>query len=184
MRQLPVSVRRLWRTISSVSAAIAGFLLSGVATGVALETDLVDGTTVTNEWRLFASVAVPVVVVASGTAWWLAGAIWRGWSFAVTDAWLQTRHGVIQRITETIPRNRVQTITSQNGPIDRLLNLTSVEVHSAGQHTPTIRIPHLEDVTVDWLRGELVGHQSDSQPHSDPPPATPTNDLVVGLDDV
>jgi membrane protein YdbS with pleckstrin-like domain len=63
---------------------------------------------------------------------------------------------VVGHHTATIPRNRVQTLTSENGPIDRLLGLTSVTVHTAGAGAPNLSIPHLEDATVEWLRGELA----------------------------
>ncbi|MEM7338611.1 MAG: PH domain-containing protein [Actinomycetota bacterium] len=81
---------------------------------------------------------------------------YKSWRFELTDEWIHARWGVITRQTATIPRNRIQTLTSENGPIDRLLDLTSVTVHTAGSAAPNLAIPHLKDETVEWLRSELA----------------------------
>lgn len=99
-------------------------------------------------------IAVGVIVAAIGLVF--AGLRYRSWRFELTDEWIHARWGVITRQTATIPRNRVQTLTSENGPIDRLLDLTSVTVHTAGSAAPNLAIPHLKDETVEWLRSELA----------------------------
>ncbi len=100
----------------------------------------------------------PVLVAAAtgGVGWLVASARYRGWGFELNDEWISGRWGVIGRHRATIPRNRVQTVTSENGPVDRFLGLTSVTVHTAGAGAPNLSIPHLDDDTVEWLRHELA----------------------------
>jgi membrane protein YdbS with pleckstrin-like domain len=108
-------------------------------------------------------VAVPVAIgVVSGVLGWLtAGVRYRSWRFELTDEWIHARWGVVTRHGATIPRNRVQTLTSENGPLDRVLGLTSITVHTAGAGAPNLSIPHLEDATVEWLRSELASGTTD-----------------------
>jgi uncharacterized protein len=107
---------------------------------------------------LLPPVLVPALVAlgVAVPAWFWATMRYRSWRFELTDSWIQARWGVINRYCATVPRNRVQTLTSHNGPLDRLLGLTSVTVHTAGAGAPNLAIPHLEDRTVEWLRGELA----------------------------
>lgn len=97
---------------------------------------------------------VGAAVLAAGLA--VANVRYQAWRFELTDDWIQARWGVVTHHTATIPRNRVQTMTSENGPIDRYLGLTTVVVHTAGARSPDLRIPHLDDSTVTWLRSELA----------------------------
>jgi membrane protein YdbS with pleckstrin-like domain len=144
---LPRSVQRLWR---SAAVALAG-------------TVLVVGTIVELSVRRVADPPLPPLVVPLGLGalalvigWSVATIRYRSWRFELTDQWIQARWGVVTHRTSTIPRNRVQTLTSENGPIDRLLGLTSVTIHTAGSGAPNLSIPHLEDPTVEWLRAELA----------------------------
>lgn len=98
-------------------------------------------------------IAIAALILAIGLP--VATLRYRSWQFQLTDEWIKAQWGVVTRHTATIPRNRVQTLTSENGPIDRFLGLTSVTVHTAGAGAPNLSIPHLEDATVEWLREEL-----------------------------
>ena len=147
MRPLPIAVRRLWQLIS-VAEGVVGFAILAVAEAIIRrQVDL--------PWPpVVGPLAIGILIVAVG--WPLANLRYRYWRFQLTDEWIQARWGVVSRHTATIPRNRVQTLTSENGPIDRLLGLTSVTVHTAGAGAPNLSIPHLEDMTVEWLREELA----------------------------
>lgn len=145
---LPRSVRTLW-----LGAAI-GMGVIAAALGVGLDIAARQGL---DSDPPFPPVVLPLLlgllIAALGSL--LATATWTRWGFQLTDRWIRVRHGVINHREAVIPRNRVQTISSENGPLDRLLGLTSVTVHSAGMGSPNIGIPHLDDSTVAWLRDEL-----------------------------
>ncbi len=147
MQPLPASVRRLWRLTAAGQALVVLLILGAVEVGLRRGFDLPVPPAVV-------PVAVAALALALGVV--LADARYRGWRFELTDEWIQARWGVIGRHSATIPRNRVQTLTSENGPIDRLLGLTSVTIHTAGAGAPNLSIPHLDDGTVEWLRRELA----------------------------
>lgn len=152
MQPLPEPVQRLWR----LSAVGLGALI--VVTGAAL--DLVARRAGSPP---FPPVVVPLLagLAVAAAGWAIATVAYQAWRFELTDDWIQARWGVITHRSATIPRNRVQTLTSENGPIDRMLGLTSVTVHTAGAGAPNLSIPHLDDSTVEWLRGELARGPND-----------------------
>ncbi len=149
---------RLWRTIPLAVGALVA-VVGGIGAGV------LSATTPAPNWLA----VVPIVVGAAtaGIGWLTAGIRYRSWRFELTDQWIHARWGVITRHAATIPRNRVQTLTSENGPLDRVLGLTSITVHTAGAGAPNLSIPHLEDATVEWLRSELGGDSGRGQDHVD-----------------
>ncbi len=147
MQPLPLAVRRLWRSVA-VGQGVLLFIVLGVI-------ELVIRDTIDPPYpALVVPIGAGLVVGTAG--WFLATIRYRSWRFELTSEWIQARWGVLTHHTATIPRNRIQTLTSENGPIDRLLGLTSVTVHTAGAGAPDLSIPHLEDQTVEWLRGELA----------------------------
>ncbi|MCP4225654.1 MAG: PH domain-containing protein [Actinomycetia bacterium] len=147
MQPLPLAVCRLWRSVA-IGQGVLLFIVVGIVETVVR--DAVD--------LPYPAFVVPIGAgLVVGTAgWFLATIRYRSWRFELTSEWIQARWGVLTHHTATIPRNRIQTLTSENGPIDRLLGLTSVTVHTAGAGAPDLSIPHLEDQTVEWLRGELA----------------------------
>ncbi|MCP3992674.1 MAG: PH domain-containing protein [Actinomycetia bacterium] len=147
MQPLPLAVRRLWRSIA-LGQGVLLFIVLGII-------ELVIRDTVDPPYpALVVPIGAGLIVGTAG--WFLATIRYRSWRFELTSEWIQARWGVLTHHTATIPRNRIQTLTSENGPIDRLLGLTSVTVHTAGAGAPDLSIPHLEDQTVEWLRGELA----------------------------
>ncbi len=96
-----------------------------------------------------------VGAVVGSLGWIIAGARWRSWGYEITDEWIAAKWGIFHHRVATVPRNRVQTVTTVDGPIDRALNLSSLNVHTAGLASPNLHIPHLEDETVAFLRSQL-----------------------------
>lgn len=104
---------------------------------------------------LVAPVVAAVVVMALGLG--IAQVRYRTWRYHLDTESVAARWGVITHRSAVVPRNRVQTVTTADGPIDRFLGLTTLTVHTAGAAAPNLTIPHLDDATVDWLRQELAG---------------------------
>lgn len=148
MQPLPPSVRRLWQMVALSTGIGLVVALAAIELAVRRQVDDVPGP----------ALLVPVTAgaVVGGLAFTWAGLAYRAWRFELTDAWVRASWGVVQHYTATVPRNRVQTLTSHNGPLDRLLGLTTITIHTAGAGSPNVSIPHLEDTTVEWLRGELA----------------------------
>ncbi len=147
MQPLPSEVLRLWRIVAAITGVAVAVL--GVAVDVAVRRAVEPS---------FPVAVVPIVAGAliAALGWVWAGVRYRSWRFELTGEWIQARWGVLVQRCATIPRNRIQTMTSENGPLDRLMGLTSVTIHTAGAGAPNLDIPHLDDATVDWLRQELA----------------------------
>ena len=161
MEQLPISVKKLWR----VGGIFTGFVLGLIPAAV-----VVTGV-VAFDWSrsLFALAAVPVVAAMAVGFWW-AGVKFRNWGWQISDRWIEAKHGVLGHHRVVIPRNRVQTVTTNSGPIDRMLDLETITVHTAGAGAPNLTIPHLATATVSTIRRELG--QGVNEPGSEPAPIT------------
>lgn len=148
VQQLPESVKTLWR----VGGLFTGLLLGVMAAGalVALQVGL-DAPSL-----LYAVPTVLFFVIVGLSIWW-AGVRYRNWGWQITDGWIEAKHGVIGRHRIVIPRNRIQTVTTNSGPVDRILDLETITVHTAGAGAPNLTIPHLSTATVARIRDEL-GH--------------------------
>lgn len=146
---LPLPVRRLWRGVAVVSGVAVLFGLGAL--------DLIlRASDVTPPWPPLVVPALTAIVVAiAGLA--VAEARYRTWRYRLDEHSVAARWGVLNHHSAVVPRNRVQTVTTSDGPADRFLGLTTLTVHTAGALAPNLTIPHLDDETVDWLRRELAG---------------------------
>ncbi|MFV0525956.1 MAG: PH domain-containing protein [Acidimicrobiales bacterium] len=147
---LPPSVQRVWRAAAVASGL--GTLIVGSIIDVAVR----DGVDVPFPRFVVPAVLALLEVVIS---WWIADARYRSWRIELTDQWIGARWGVVIQRRAIVPRNRVQTVTSENGPLDRMLGLTTVVVHTAGAGAPNLRIPFMEHDTVEWLADELASRR-------------------------
>lgn len=143
---LPTSVLKLWRQFAIGRAVFIAFVLALIVLAVRAETDA------GGAWYL---IPLGALLLSGALGWLWATAKWRAWSWELTGRWVTASWGVLRRRTVTIPRNRVQTVTTDNGPIDRMLDLTSITIHTAGAGAPNLSVPHLSDTTVEWLREQL-----------------------------
>lgn len=135
-----------------MAAALAGIIVFvGIAAADLVATRYGDASL---PWPPLVLPALVGAVVGS-LGWILAGARWRSWGYEITDEWIAAKWGIFHHRVATVPRNRVQTVTTVDGPIDRALNLSSLNVHTAGLASPNLHIPHLEDETVAFLRSQL-----------------------------
>ncbi len=146
MEQLPISVKKLWR----ISGLFTGFVLGLVPAAVFVTA------VVAFEWStaLLAVAAIPVIASMAVGFWW-AGVKFRNWGWQISDRWIEAKDGVLGHHRVVIPRNRVQTVTTNSGPIDRMLDLETITVHTAGAGAPNLTIPHLSTATVSQIRREL-----------------------------
>lgn len=138
--------------IAWLLAALVVFLvLAGVDVAIRLAAD--------------ASPPLPPVLVAivfgaalAGFGWWWSGRVYDSWRIDLDEERLRVDHGVVVSRSAFVPRTRIQHVSTEQGPIQRTLGLTSLTVHTAGARTPNVDIPHLEIATAEGLRQELVGH--------------------------
>lgn len=117
------------------------------------------------------AIVVELIVVPSLPTGVLAGAVavlaavaavvvppfrYRAWGFALRDADLYLRHGVLFRTTSIVPYARIQHVDTRHGPLDRWLGLATVVVFTAGHRGAIIAIPALAADEAEEMRDSLA----------------------------
>jgi membrane protein YdbS with pleckstrin-like domain len=87
---------------------------------------------------------------------WLIGPLlrWRLTTYELTTRRLRVRTGVLTRRGRDIPLARVNDVSFEQGPLDRLLGCGRLVVESAGEHgqITLTEIPHVEEVHATLFR--------------------------------
>jgi membrane protein YdbS with pleckstrin-like domain len=136
-RRLSPTARWLWRAQGGL-AAFAALLLAGAirssAPGGAL-------------WLL-----LPVVVFGVG-ACLVPELRWSRWRYEIRDEEIDLRHGTVTITRTLIPMLRVQHVDTTRGPLDQMLGLATVVVHTAAGKTT---IPALDEDDAGRLRDQIA----------------------------
>jgi hypothetical protein len=103
--------------------------------------------------RLVAAALVPLAVAV--WAWWTIGRQVRSWGYAERADDLLVRHGVMWRTVVVVPYGRMQYVDVQAGPLDQLVGLATVQLHTASPGT-TATIPGLLPAEAARLRDRLT----------------------------
>jgi membrane protein YdbS with pleckstrin-like domain len=130
------------RRLSLVYVLVAALIVAGVLYAVTGSTT--------------SSVALLVLTVCLLAWWWvIVGRAVRSWGYAERDDDLLIRHGVlIQRLT-IVPYGRMQYVDVSAGPIERVLDLATVQLHTAAAATDA-HIPGLPGAEAARLREKLA----------------------------
>jgi len=134
---------------------------------------------VVTSWRLSAALGwiLPAVVALMlgfvlGDGWgWLVLAVlaalvvfsvvfyppmrYRRWRWQLTELAIELRYGVLVRTQETVPYFRIQQIDITAGPVDRLLELASLQVTSASA-SGSATLPGIAAEDAPRVRAELL----------------------------
>jgi membrane protein YdbS with pleckstrin-like domain len=93
--------------------------------------------------------AVGVVAILALMLWLIGPLLrWRMTTYELTTRRLRVRHGVLTRRGRDIPLARINDVSFEKGPLDRLLGCGRLVVESAGEHGQIVltEIPHVETV--------------------------------------
>jgi membrane protein YdbS with pleckstrin-like domain len=93
--------------------------------------------------------AVGVVAILALMLWLIGPLLrWRMTTYELTTRRLRVRNGVITRRGRDIPLARINDVSFEKGPLDRLLGTGRLVVESAGEHGQIVltEIPHVEAV--------------------------------------
>lgn len=104
------------------------------------------------------AVGIAVVVVAAvlvAGAWSLEFGRYRSWGYAERAEDLVVRRGLLFRRLSVVPYGRMQFIDVTAGPVDRLLGIATVQLHTAAAATDA-RIPGLLQRDAEELRDRLA----------------------------
>ena len=120
--------------MATVGALVAASSLAATAPGGTL-------------WQL-----LPLAVFAVGV-----GAVpelrWRRWRYEVRDEEIDLLHGTVRLTRTLVPMMRVQHVDTTRGPIDQVLGLATVVVHTAAGKTT---IPALDEYDAGRLRDRIA----------------------------
>ena len=99
--------------------------------------------------------AVPVLLLGALATWKVPAARYRNWSYEVAEEALELRHGVIERVHSAIPYYRVQYVDINQGPVERLVGLARLRVHTAAASSDAT-IPGIATGDADALRQVIL----------------------------
>lgn len=139
----------MWRTFTAIGVAVP-LLPAAVFAGVLVTRDGATGAT----WTL---VTVLPLGVAAATLWtvWYPRARYQRWRWRLTDLALELRHGVILHRLEVVPYFRIQQIDVTQGPLDRLLDLSSLQVTTAAA-SGSVELPGIAAADAPAVRADLL----------------------------
>ena len=80
---------------------------------------------------------------------------YRIWRFEVREDELYLERGVITRVKTVVPYVRIQHVDSRRGPLERVLNLASTVVYTAGSRGADVLIPGLPPDQSEDLQDDL-----------------------------
>jgi membrane protein YdbS with pleckstrin-like domain len=135
--RLSPTARWLWRAQGLV-ATVAALLLSG-----ALRSEAPGGSI----WLV-----LPVATLTIGAVL-VPELRWSRWRYEVRDEEIDLRHGTVTITRTLIPMLRVQHVDTTRGPLDQILGLATVVVHTAAGRTT---IPALEQEDAGRLRDRIA----------------------------
>jgi membrane protein YdbS with pleckstrin-like domain len=101
-------------------------------------------------------VAGGIAVVVAVLALVVPPARYRRWGYRVRAHDLVLGFGVVVRTERWVPRTRVQHVDVIGGPVERLLGLRHVVIHTAGTRESAIAIPGLKADAAEALRADLL----------------------------
>jgi uncharacterized protein len=112
-------------------------------------------------WRLFSvdgrlvGAAVIAVLALAAWGWWVVGRAVARWGYVELPEELAITRGSLYRRLVVVPYGRMQYVDVQAGPLDQLVGLATVQLHTASPGT-TATIPGLPPVEAARLRDRLT----------------------------
>lgn len=103
-------------------------------------------------------VLVPVALLALLQVLVLPGRIYRRWGYDMGDKQLRVLRGFLWRTDTIVPFNRIQHIDVAQGPLQRMLGLSTLIVHTAGTHNSVVTLPGLATADAEDMRETIKGH--------------------------
>lgn len=147
-RSLHPRIRVLWW----LSSLASDLLLVVGATVVALFVEANTDVELPAWWIGVPAVAVAISAVARG---WYARAAYRAWTYRLGSEELEIRYGVFWQRSSSMPYHRLQQVDVGQGPLERWLGMSTVQLRSAAATTDAT-IPGIADSEVDEIRRLLM----------------------------
>lgn len=149
-RELASTVRLQWSIRSAVSAAAVGAIAAGI-------TYIIDAVIPSLSWGMQTIGTVGGAVFALITLLGVVRAVllYRSWTYVVRPDSLYLSRGVFTRVRTVVPYVRVQHVDTRQGPLERLLGLSTLVVYTAGSRGADVQIPGLTPSDASTLQQRL-----------------------------
>lgn len=106
-----------------------------------------------------------MVLIPIGLLCWIAqckpGIDYRYRSYRLNTQCIEIRKGILWRKVLNVPRNRLQHIDVNSGPIERKYGLAHLIIHTAGTISASVTLEGLDQETAIQIRDYLVAARSD-----------------------
>jgi membrane protein YdbS with pleckstrin-like domain len=142
LRSIHPAIKKVWR-FSALVSSIVLTIPAVVAVGVGIS------------WAYSLIAVVGGVLLFVGMAM-LADRQYAAWGYDLTDRELIARWGVVWRTARYIPRDAIQHVDVNQGPVDRRNGLAQIQVYTAAAATAAVTIPGLPLEEANALRGQLL----------------------------
>jgi len=142
----------VWDRVSERLIALRRLIVVGANVIIALAAVLPIIPVLTWAWR---TPILAVLVMLSIWEWWLIGRQVRAIGYAERADDLLIRKGILFRELVVVPYGRMQYVDVQSGPLERLFNLATVQLHTASPTTKAT-IPGLFPEEAARLRDRLA----------------------------
>ncbi len=103
-------------------------------------------------------VLIPVALFTIIQIFILPNRIYRRWGYDMGDEQLRVLRGFLWRTDTIVPFNRIQHIDVAQGPLQRLFDLSTLIVHTAGTHNSIVTLPGLATIDAEAMRETIKGH--------------------------
>lgn len=143
-RTLHPNMRWIWIMRGLIITAVLTAVAIGIAAIVSAESNGAGFV-----WWPAAFIAI--IGLTLSVTW--AGAAWRRWRWDVTEVALTLHHGVVTRRVMALPFFRIQHIDANQGPLDRVLGMSQLQVHTA---SISAQLPGIDADEATALRKELL----------------------------
>lgn len=97
-------------------------------------------------------------------AMWLVHRAYEIQGYALREKDIIHRKGVVFRRTTVIPFNRVQHCEVKQGPIERMFDLHTIEIYTAGGQSSDLRIPGLQGELAQQLKEFIIKRTGQHDP--------------------
>jgi membrane protein YdbS with pleckstrin-like domain len=167
-----ISVRTHWKTLlGPLVIAVLIVIAATLAVSMLPAGDI-------GRWLRLVVIGIAVVAALALTVWPVLN--WLTASYTVTNRRLITRQGVFTRTGRDIPLVRINDVSYEHGPIDRLLGCGTLVVESAGERGQVVLpdVPHVEQVQL-RMTELLFGWSADASRRS-PSPGDESGDDTGG----
>ncbi|MFS0857511.1 PH domain-containing protein [Paenibacillus taichungensis] len=139
----------IWRINGIISSGV-GFLVIAVL----LVLDSIYGWKTWIGWLLWGITAISVLY-AVWEIWIQPSLLYKHWYYDVNEEFLQLKHGALTKEHQIIPMAKVQSVTTNQGPLLRKYGLYSVSVGTMGS---SHNIPALPEEVALSLRNQIASY--------------------------